>query len=226
MTQNTYELFENYMLSCMKDSAHDREHIYRVLYLALEIAQTEPDVDTDVLICACLLHDIGRQAQFQNPKLNHAQTGASQAFQFLLEHQFPETFAQKVSDCILSHRFRKNNPPKSIEAKILFDADKIDVSGATGIARTLLYQGHTGEPLYFLLPDGTVSDGTNDTEPSFFQEYKFKLEHIYEHFYTQKGAAIARQRQQAAVNFYQELYRETSAAYADSKEKLAAYIQA
>lgn len=224
MTRNTYELFENYMLSCMKDSAHDKEHIYRVLYLALEIAQTEPDADMDVLICACLLHDIGRQAQFADPKINHAQAGAGMAYRFLLEHQFPDAYAQQVHDCILSHRFRKSAPPESIEAKILFDADKIDVCGAAGIARTLLYQGHTKEPLYSLLPDGTVSDGTYDTAPSFFREYKYKLEHIYDHFYTAKGAALAKQRQQAAADFYQSLYSEISADYKDGKERLSACI--
>ena len=59
MTKKTYEQLEAYMKSCMQDSAHDMEHIYRVLYTALDIADHEKDVDYDVLICACLLHDIG-----------------------------------------------------------------------------------------------------------------------------------------------------------------------
>ena len=50
MNRETYCLLENYMLSCMEDSAHDREHIYRVLFNALEIAETESGVDYDVLI--------------------------------------------------------------------------------------------------------------------------------------------------------------------------------
>ncbi len=54
------------MLSCMNDGAHDRQHIYRVLYYALDIAE-EYCIDQDVLIAACLLHDIGRDAQFRNP---------------------------------------------------------------------------------------------------------------------------------------------------------------
>ena len=56
MTKKTYEQLEAYMKSCMQDSAHDMEHIYRVLYTALDIAEYEKDVDYDVLICACLLH--------------------------------------------------------------------------------------------------------------------------------------------------------------------------
>ena len=55
MTRETYTLLEDYMLSCMEDSAHDKEHIYRVLYAALDIAGTEKDVDMDVLITACLM---------------------------------------------------------------------------------------------------------------------------------------------------------------------------
>ena len=59
MKTKDYRLIEAYMLSCMRDSAHDREHIYRVLYAALDIASFEEPVDSDVLIAACLLHDIG-----------------------------------------------------------------------------------------------------------------------------------------------------------------------
>ena len=80
MKQDTYSLLENYMLSCMGDSAHDKEHVYRVLYMALEIAKTEKNVDYDVLVCACLLHDIGRKEQFENPRLCHAQVGADIVF--------------------------------------------------------------------------------------------------------------------------------------------------
>ena len=60
MKQETYDLLEQWMYQCMLDSAHDREHVYRVLYTALDIAREEENVDMDVLIAACLLHDIGR----------------------------------------------------------------------------------------------------------------------------------------------------------------------
>lgn len=224
MTDSTYALLEQYMLSCMTDSAHDKEHIYRVLYTALDIASTEQDVDYDVLICACLLHDIGRQEQFEDPSLNHAEVGADKAFTFLSEHGFSEAFTNRVCDCIRSHRYRKRNPPSSIEAKILFDADKLDVCGAIGIARTLLYKGIVGEPLYSLTPDRTLLDGTNDTEPSFFQEYKYKLESIYDHFFTERGAALGKERQDAAKNYYQNLLSEMRAVYEDNAAKLATHL--
>ena len=220
MNKQTYTLLENYMLSCMEDSAHDKEHIYRVLYNGLEIAKTESNVDYDILIGACLLHDIGRKEQIENPALCHAEVGSKKAYDFLIEHDFETAYAEQVRHCILTHRYRKNNPPQSLEAKILFDADKLDAAGALGMARTLVYKGAISDPLYSLLPDGMVSSGENDTTPSFFQEYKFKLEKIYDRFYTAKGEEMAKQRQQAATDFYNSLYQEVSASYKNGKDEL------
>ena len=220
MNKQTYTLLENYMLSCMEDSAHDKEHIYRVLYNGLEIAKTESNADYDILIGACLLHDIGRKEQIENPALCHAKVGSKKAYDFLIEYDFETAYAEQVRHCILTHRYRKNNPPQSLEAKILFDADKLDAAGALGMARTLVYKGAISDPLYSLLPDGTVSSGENDTTPSFFQEYKYKLEKIYDRFYTAKGEEMAKQRQQAAIDFYNNLYQEVSASYKNGKDQL------
>ena len=82
MKKETYNLIESYMLSCMEDSAHDKDHIYRVLNHAMEIAKSEENVDYDVLICACLLHDIGRKEQFEDPSVCHAAVGGEKAYQF------------------------------------------------------------------------------------------------------------------------------------------------
>lgn len=220
MTKETYVLLENYMISCMEDSAHDKEHIYRVLYYAMMIAATEENVDYDVLITACLLHDIGRKEQFENPALCHAKAGAKKAYQFLTDHEFDHDFAGKVAHCILCHRYRNDNIPQSIEAKIVFDADKLDVTGAIGIARTLLYKGQISEPLYTLDENGIISDGTKDETPSFFREYKYKLEKLYDKFYTRRGVELAKQHQKAAITFYDNLLSEVSAVYAQGNAEL------
>lgn len=213
MTKEEYSLLEQYMLSCMGDSAHDKEHIYRVLYQALDIGNTEDNVNFDVLIAACLLHDIGRKEQFENPSLCHAMVGGNKAWDFLMANGFAPDFARQVKHCIQTHRYRKDNRPQSLEAKILFDADKLDVTGAMGIARTLIYKGIVSQPIYSLLPDGTISDGQDDEAPSFFQEYKYKLENLYTNFYTARARDMARERQGAAVAFYNCLYREASSSY-------------
>jgi len=179
----------------------------------MDIASTEQNVDYEVLICACLLHDIGRKEQFENPTLCHAEVGGEKAYQFLVDNNFNKDLADKVKHCIQTHRYRQSNPPQSLEAKILFDADKIDATGTLGIARTLFYKGNVGEPLYSLLPDDRVSDGTNDDKPSFFQEYKYKLEKLYSRFFTVRGNEIAKERQKTAVSFYEDMKREVSCSY-------------
>lgn len=225
MKQDTYQKLELYMQICMDDSAHDREHVYRVLYTALNIAEYEEGVDYDVLITACLLHDIGRKEQFENPKTCHAKEGAKKAYHFLIENGFSEDFAQHVKACIKSHRFRSKNPPETIEAKILFDADKVDVTGAIGIARTLLYQGRMSEPLYLLTPEGKVSDGSEDEQESFFREYKHKLEGLYGKFYTRRGAELAAGRREAAEAFYHALLAEIRDSHEVGKQLMEQHME-
>lgn len=225
MKTELYRKIEAYMLSSMEDSAHDAQHIYRVLFSALQIADSMQNVDYDVLIAACLLHDIGRREQFENPRLCHAQIGSEKARVFLLEEGFSADFAEKVAHCIVTHRFRKANQPQSVEAKILFDADKLDVTGAVGIARTLMYKADIQEPLYTFRHDGTVSNGEGEDTPSFFREYKFKLEKLYDRFYTEQGAAMAQERRQAAVDYYHALYREVSSGYAVGRQSLRQLLE-
>lgn len=225
MTTQLYKIIESYMLATMDDSAHDAEHVYRVLYNALEIAKTEPATDMDILIAACLLHDIGRPDQVADPSLCHAEVGSEKAHHFLLELGMGEHFAESVRHCILTHRFRKSLPPQTLEAKILFDADKLDVTGAVGIARTLMYRGTLTEPLYRHLEDGTISDGTHDIGHSFFREYKFKLEKLYDRFYTQKGAELARGRRAIAQAFYERLYQEVNDGYRNGQETLKKHLK-
>ena len=225
MTRETFALLEKYMLSCAGDAAHDSEHVRRVLYLALEIAETEEGVDRDLLIAACLLHDVGRPEQFADPTLCHARVGGEKARRFLLDHGFSQDFAARVGDCVRTHRYRSEDPPASLEARILFDADKLDGTGAVGIARTFLYQGHEGIPLYLLGPDGRVSGGAGDGQETFFREYKFKLEGLYGRFLTRRGAQLARERQEAAVRFYEDLLREVSRPYETGPDLLAGRLE-
>ena len=210
MKKETFALLEAYMLSRCADSAHDREHLYRVLDNALTIGREEPGVDWDILIAACLLHDVGRPEQFADPSLCHAEVGSEKAYRFLREQGFSEEFAQQVRHCVLSHRFRKSRPPQTLEAKILFDADKLDATGALGIARTLMFKSDSGAALYCRNSDGSIDDGTGDGGDSLFREYKFKLEKLYDRFLTATGARLARERKQIAEDFYQSLLKEVS----------------
>jgi len=205
MKAEMYFVIEKYMQQCMNDSAHDTQHVYRVLYTALDIAKFF-EVDTEILITAVLLHDIGREAQFKNNKIDHAIIGADMAYQFLLSINWNERRSNHVKDCISTHRYRNTNPPESIEAKILYDADKIDVIGTLGIARTLIYIGITEQPLYSVDQHGQVLDGNEDEESSFFKEYSYKLKNVHNNLFTSRAKEIAAKRLKGSIDFYEDIF--------------------
>ena len=206
-------MVERYMHECMGDAAHDREHIYRVLNYALYIAEEEQDVDRELLTVACLLHDIGRAEQFLDESVDHATCGAKKARTWLQSQGYAEDFCEAVAHCIETHRFRSDKPPQSTVAKILFDADKLDVCGAIGIARTIIYKAQVAEPLYSLDGCGGIHDGSGDEAASFLQEYKYKLEKMYDKFYTKRATSLAAKRQAAARDFYESLLSEVRECY-------------
>jgi len=211
--RTSFPLIETYMHECMGDSAHDREHVYRVLNYALYIAEDEQDVDRDLLTVACLLHDIGRTEQFLDENVDHATCGAEKARLWLSAQGYADEFCVAVAHCIETHRYRSDKPPRSMAAKILFDADKLDVCGAIGIARTISYKTQMAEPLYSLDGHGGIHDGSVEEAASFLREYKYKLEKIYDKFYTKRGASLAKKRQAAARDFYESLLSEVRECY-------------
>lgn len=208
MTRETFEEIRNYMLDMMKDCAHDYLHIYRVLYQALKISENY-EVDKDVLIASCLLHDIGRSAEYQNKQLCHAVEGGKLAYEFMKQLGWEESQCLHIKDCITTHRYRTGNFPKTIEAKILFDSDKLDVTGALGIARSLIYKGQVGEPLYTIDDDFQIQNTLSEDMPeSFLKEYHFKLSKLYDRFFTPEAAALAQKRKKVTDSFYHELIEE------------------
>lgn len=133
-------------LSC---SAHNLDHVMRVHNMCIFLAKYEEKVDLDILIPAALLHDIGRviESQDKSGKTDHAILGAEMAEDILRNLDYNEEEIEKIKHCIITHRYRSGNEPKTIEAKMLFDADKLDVIGSIGIARTFMMAGQFGQSL-------------------------------------------------------------------------------
>jgi len=224
MKRSMYNVIEKYMFECMNDSAHDPEHIFRVLYSSLNIASKRSEkINYNVLIASCLLHDIGREEQFKNHKICHAEIGGKMANDFLVKNGWKKEEADHVNKCISSHRFRGNNVPETIEAKILFDADKLDVVGNLGISRTLMYKGTVGSNLYEI-KNGKICFGNNkEDEETFLKEYNFKLKNLYDKFYTEEALEMAKTQKEYAQIFYDKLVEQIIEIY-KSKEKINEYI--
>ena len=140
-------------------SGHDYEHTLRVLSIALEIAKTEK-VDLDVLVAACLLHDIAFKSGFVK---DHHLRGAEEAEPILIEIGFPKDKIQAVKIAIEDHVGMIGQPIRTesslqIESKILRDADNIDALGAVGLIRQISFCIQNKIP-YFK----SIEDGLNDS---------------------------------------------------------------
>lgn len=199
-------------------SAHNLDHVYRVYSLCLLIAKSEKDVNLDVLIPAALLHDIARvkESKDETGEIDHAVLGSEMAGEILRLLEYEETEIDKIKHCILAHRFRTGNEPRTIEAKILFDADKLDVIGATGIARTFMLAGQFGQRLEIddsldeYLKTNTVENGRikDVSKHSPFIEYEVKFKKVPNKLYTQKAREIGIKRLKFMEEYFSALRAE------------------
>ena len=205
------------------DPSHDFLHVTRVYNLCLKIAKYEQNVDLEILKLAALLHDIARLKEDfdETGKIRHEVEGAKMAEEILTKFNFPKEKIKKVKECIISHRFRGGNEPKTIEAKILFDADKIDVVGATGIARTFISAGMHKQKIYRDIEineyikenlEGGKENGRiidlQKHSPNLEFETKFKR--VLERVHTKKGKELALERIEYVKNFFERLKKEIS----------------
>lgn len=134
-----------------QSTAHRMDHIHRVLEYAHEIAAAIPNVDMEVLTLAILLHDVDQPF---NQKAKHVQLSQKRARKVLNEAGLPEDIREKVLTIIAEHSTETIHDitPSSVEAKILFDADKIDGVGASGIARVFSLFGQMEKDPLAALP--------------------------------------------------------------------------
>jgi len=127
-----------------KTGSHDMTHTKRVLRVGIQIAKVEKNADMDVVRAACILHDVARKKQDTGKCKDHAEEGAKIAVKILRKIKFPEKKIKKVEYAIRVHSKSKGIKPKTSEAKILQDADRIDIFGAIGIARTFAHLAQKG----------------------------------------------------------------------------------
>ncbi|KYK36254.1 MAG: phosphohydrolase [Theionarchaea archaeon DG-70-1] len=205
-------------LSC---SAHDMDHVLRVYHLCLHLAEGEPDIDTDCLKAAALLHDIARVKEDTDTtgEIDHALLGVQMADKILEDLHYPPEKRELINHCIRTHRFRSTVNPQTKEAKILFDADKLDVLGAVGVARCFMVAGRYNETLYVDTPldeyvkenlvtktfHGRIKDISKHA-PNIEFETKFK--HIPDMLYTKKARKMAEERLKFMTQFFERLQKE------------------
>lgn len=186
--------------------AHDFEHVLRVLALAEKIGAAE-GADMEVLRTAALLHDTARGQEEQG--IEHARASAELAKGILGDKGWKRERIERVAQAILSHRFRGGPAPATLEAKILYDADKLDAMGAIGIARAYAVAGQRGQRLW-AAPEGVALDlgQNNPNEHTPLHEYRMKLSKLIETLHTPTAKEIAVPRHRFMADFFHRLEEE------------------
>jgi uncharacterized protein len=122
-------------MSIIKETAHSYEHVERVKMIATLLAEEE-GADLELVRLGATLHDIGRA--IGEP---HNETGARLARDILSQMGYPEEMIYKVDRIVLCHRQSLGYELETLEEEIVWDADKIDLIGVTGVLRAFHWAG-------------------------------------------------------------------------------------
>ncbi len=163
--------------------SHDDGHVERVTRWAEYIAEKE-GADLEVVRVASKLHDVARGMP------NHAVEGAK-IVRRMLKGRYDDDFVERVAHCIEAHSFSSGVEPKTLEAKVLSDADKLDAMGAIGIARAFMFGGETGRSLEETL-----------------RHFEEKLLKLKDTMMTETAKKVAEDRHGFMLEFYERLRRE------------------
>ena len=182
--------------------SHDWSHVERVYNLCLHIGKKE-GADLYILQITALLHDIGRKEEMKNPNgLDHAEISANLASHLLDRYNLDGEIKEAVLHCINSHRFRKNKKLNTLEAKVLFDADKLDSIGAIGVARAYAWTGRQNIKLY---SDKTFLGTGYEPGHSPVTEFRFKLSKVKDRLFTNTARKIAESRHKTMEEFFEQI---------------------
>ena len=190
-------------------SGHDYFHIYRVYRTALYIAERENGADKYIVSLAALLHDVD-DWKFTDTN----ETNTSNIEKFLRSVDADDDTIERVCAIIKKISFKGgvvDSTQKTIEGKIVQDADRLDAIGAIGIARTFAYGGSKNRMMY----DPSIKPQTFMT----LDEVKNTKNHTINHFYekllklkdmmnTETGKKLAKERHEFMEEFLKEFYKE------------------
>lgn len=192
-------------------SGHDWFHLERVWYMAKKMAHGEK-VNHFVLEMAALLHDVD---DYKFKQMNEGEL--SQTTTILDRFGVGEEEKERILDIVASVSFKGAGVPtvqKTLEGKIVQDADRLDAMGAIGIARVFAFSGHKGTKMYDprIKPNlkrnylEYAKRGTGTAINHFYE----KLLHLYDRLNTKQAKRIGKRRHRFLKNFLTEFFREVS----------------
>lgn len=188
------------------DPAHDMAHVNRVVATARHLALSE-GAALEVVIPAAWLHDCVVTPK-NSARRNTASTEAAQeAVAFLAAEGYPQAHYAGIAHAIAAHSFSAGIAPRTIEAKVVQDADRLDALGAIGIARCMMVGGALGRTLYHTTEPFPILRAPDDhiyTIDHFF----VKLLKLVDTMQTAAGRAEAQRRTQFITDYLRQLQSE------------------
>jgi len=153
---------------------HDWWHIYRVWQLSKSIAEIE-NADIFIVELAALLHDVADWKYSDGDEW----AGGKVARSMLKEYNLPDQTISQIIEIIDSLSFKGagvDTTMKTIEGRIVQDADRLDAIGAIGIARTFAYGGMKGRAIF----DPDIKPFLHDSFDSYKRSDSPTINHFFE----------------------------------------------
>jgi uncharacterized protein len=188
------------------DAAHDRAHVRRVVANARLLTAAE-GANLDVVLPAAWLHDCVSFPKNSPDRPRASRAAAAAASDFLNAAGYDAALIPAIAHAIEAHSFTAGIPPRTIEAKVVQDADRLDALGAIGIARTFVVGGALGRAIYDAaepIPRSRVPDDGHNSVDHFFT----KLFTLAGTMQTAAGRREAERRTATMTAFLGELERE------------------
>ena len=191
------------------DPAHDEQHILRVVATARQLAEGE-GANPAIVIPAAWLHDCVTVAKDSPQRPQASRLAAAAATAFLSGIGYPAEALADIAHAVEAHSFSAGIPPRTIEARVVQDADRLDALGAVGIARTIALGGARGAPLYAASEPFPITRQADD-RMSVLDHFYTKLLGLVGTMQTATGRAEAAARTAFMHDFLAQLGREIGA---------------
>lgn len=202
--------FENWMNQHWQhgDQAHDVAHLRRVWQTAQQIMQGT-DATPLVVLAACYFHDVVNLPK-DHPERHLASSQAAAATRRILLEAFPD-FPHELHDdiahAVQAHSFSAGIVPRTLEAKIVQDADRLESLGAIGLARVFYTSGALGRSL-FDSNDPLGKARPLDDKLWTLDHFQIKMLRLPETMQTETGKKLAQHNADFVVDFMAKLCAE------------------
>lgn len=197
-----------------EDAAHDRMHIRRVVANARMLADLE-GAELAVVLPAAWLHDCVIVPKDSPERARASRLAAQAAGTFLRAAAYPEEHLPAIEHAIEAHSFSARIAPRTLEARVVQDADRLDALGAVGIARTMMLGGAMGMPLYEVNEPFPMTR-TADDRTNVLDHFFVKLLTLCDTMQTRAGRAKAARRTLFMRHYLAQLASEVGAAFPDT----------